>query len=370
MRTLWIVESLTAVSHTFLRADMARRGSATDANVAEVGEIWRTAKVGVKLLVPIGRLLAFVLVNPTVLLLLANRRALSNVKALSILVLILGEKSLIDDAAAVRAHFLGKCGVVGVLLGRILGRPCTVVCHASDLYDLPRSMNCLLKWATRLEVVTHFGRGFVYGRLGKDGIGKVDLRRNCVQVVCKPSVAHVPDATVLRLVSVARLATQKDLAFAIDVVHEIKKRSEAIRPIYEIIGDGPELGNLRERCKALGLLENVVFHGAVGNEAIWPFFDRADAFILPCRGDNLADADGLPVAFQESLLSGCPVFCRDIFGIAELLINGVNGFALPLSLSPIVWADLLITRAKVFDRRLISKLASMQFDVLETGRAD
>jgi len=44
---------------------------------------------------------------------------------------------------------------------------------------------------------------------------------------------------------------------------------------------------------------------------------------------NLSDIEGIPVSVMEAMSYGIPSIARDVGGISELVINGLNGILLP-----------------------------------------
>ena len=261
----------------------------------------------------------------------------------------------------IRTHFLGKASIVALFFKWDTGLPFSVVCHGSDLYDSPVAFNLILENALHIDCVTYFGKGFVYGRLGKSAIGKVNLKRNKVSELFTCGFGnHDRDPTeTLTIVFIGRLVTQKGVDFSLDVINSIRKRNQNIQ--YRIIGDGPLKLNLENNTRDLNLEEQVVFLGAMGSEEVKTEISKADCLLLPSTDDSLTHADGLPVVFQESLLLGVPVYCRDAFGIDEFIVQGFNGRSFNRNQNADVWAGRIIADMQSVDRNEIMSLAKLQF---------
>lgn len=82
-------------------------------------------------------------------------------------------------------------------------------------------------------------------------------------------------------------------------------------------GDGPDLGALRQRARALGIAERVRFAGATPDPL--GAISDADVFVLP----SLAEA--FPYVVLEAMSVGLPVIASDVGGVREALDDGCAG---------------------------------------------
>ena len=89
----------------------------------------------------------------------------------------------------------------------------------------------------------------------------------------------------------------------------------------DIVGDGSEMENLRKLTQSLGIMDRVVFHGAITNEQeLRCHFARALAVVSPGQAGLSvlhSFAHGVPFITQENAISG---------GEIENIKNRVNGF--------------------------------------------
>ena len=86
-----------------------------------------------------------------------------------------------------------------------------------------------------------------------------------------------------------------------------------------IIGDGPELNNLKRLVKRKSLEDVVEFVGHIPPEHIVEYLRTADALILASY------SEGRPNVVLESFAAGVPVIAGDIDGVKELLQDTDNG---------------------------------------------
>lgn len=82
---------------------------------------------------------------------------------------------------------------------------------------------------------------------------------------------------------------------------------------FVIIGDGPEVGNLKLLAKELNVDDRVYFLGF--NKNIGSFFKFYDVYAMPSR------SEGLPIALIEAISCKTPCLTSDIPTFKELFVN-------------------------------------------------
>jgi len=356
---VFLVENINGLSHTFIRNDYIDQiNHGENFKIIDICDYTFNGNFKFKKLFNfLIRLIILFFFNPIILFkLLFNRKFLSNINAIYVFSQLY---AIHKNISQFRIHFISKAAVVGFLYNLFNNANYCVICHASDLYSMPNSMNMILIKAFKIEAVTWFGKGFVFGRIGNHGIGKTILKRNIISniITSNPPIKKID---ILEILTVSRLATQKDIIFALEILYFLKLNYK-INIVYNLIGEGPEFPLIFDTVKKLNLTDQVFFHGALQNSEIAVYYESADLFLLPCAERDVNDADGLPVVFQESLSLGCPIFCKDVFGISELIINNINGYAIPISFSAKDCADLIMRTYKKFNRTLIKSIAEEQF---------
>jgi glycosyltransferase involved in cell wall biosynthesis len=83
--------------------------------------------------------------------------------------------------------------------------------------------------------------------------------------------------------------------------------------VYLVGGDGPDLPRLRDKAKALGVAQHVVFAGFVPDEQKADYYRLADVYAMPGSGPDF-DRYPLRFAFLEAMACGVPVIgamCED-----------------------------------------------------------
>jgi glycosyltransferase involved in cell wall biosynthesis len=89
-----------------------------------------------------------------------------------------------------------------------------------------------------------------------------------------------------------------------------------------VVGDGPERTAVEAEVKRLGLDDAITFTGAVSDEELRTFFERATCTIVP------SFREGYGIVVGESISYGTPVVVADNPEnlATTLVVSGVNGF--------------------------------------------
>ena len=109
---------------------------------------------------------------------------------------------------------------------------------------------------------------------------------------------------------VGRISQEKgvyDLIAAWRIV--ASKRREAC---LAIVGEGPELENLKVKIQDLGLEDNVKFFGGLPDREMYKILCRSKIFVFPSR------FEGWGLAVAEALACGLPVVCYEIPALREV----------------------------------------------------
>lgn len=116
---------------------------------------------------------------------------------------------------------------------------------------------------------------------------------------------------------VGRAVPVKGQALLIEAVADLARRGIETR--LTLVGDGPQLPELRALAEAHGVTGAVEFAGAVGQDRIRSYYERADVFALP------SFAEGVPVVLMEAMAMEIPVVASRIAGVPELVEDGLSG---------------------------------------------
>ena len=119
------------------------------------------------------------------------------------------------------------------------------------------------------------------------------------------------------LISMGDLVPRKNYGAAIRAI----AKANDPRLQYMICGKGPELENLQNLSKELGVENQIHFLGF--RTDVKELLTGADIFLFTTR------QEGLPRSMMEAMASGLPCVASAIRGNVDLIENGVNGFVCP-----------------------------------------
>jgi glycosyltransferase involved in cell wall biosynthesis len=147
-----------------------------------------------------------------------------------------------------------------------------------------------------------------------NGIPLDDIRRRSLHYV-----AAEPAPGVLQVVSIGRLDKTKDHATLIDAAALL----DDPRIAFTIVGDGPEMNDLRRRLAARPSRSKVTLAGHMQNP--FPILARAGLFVSTSQRESFG------IALVEALCLSVPVIACDCpHGPAEILADGVYGVLVPV----------------------------------------
>ena len=115
---------------------------------------------------------------------------------------------------------------------------------------------------------------------------------------------------------VGRVAEEKNIKFLIEAHKKLVKEDNKYKLI--IVGDGPDIKNLKELSK--DIKDNVIFAGKSLWEDVPCYYDIADIFVTASKSET----QGLTVL--EALASSTPVVCANDPSYIDAIVPGSNGF--------------------------------------------
>lgn len=136
---------------------------------------------------------------------------------------------------------------------------------------------------------------------------------------------QVSDACLLG--HIGRLCFQKNQAFLIDVLQEMKQRKRSVKLL--LVGEGEDRAALAQAASEQHLQDDIIFYGA-SDDVTGPLC-AMDVFLFPSR------FEGLGIAAIEAQAAGLPVLCSEYVPQEAGATDSVSF----LPLQPERWADRL-----------------------------
>lgn len=119
--------------------------------------------------------------------------------------------------------------------------------------------------------------------------------------------------------AVGRLDPIKNLPMLLKALTKAKEKKREIRGL--LIGDGPDLENLRKMAVSLHMQEEIVFAGFRSDAT--DLLQCMDLFVL------CSFSEGTSMALLEAIAAGIPAVVTDVGGNPELISHNENGWVVP-----------------------------------------
>jgi len=126
-----------------------------------------------------------------------------------------------------------------------------------------------------------------------------------------------PENEIPEILCLGRLVPAKGQHILLESCGVLKQRNIPFHLTY--VGGGEDRDSLEALAEDLGIAESVEFTGAVGQDEVHGYYDRADLFVLA------SFAEGVPVVLMEAMAKEVVSVSTRITGIPELIEDGVDG---------------------------------------------
>jgi glycosyltransferase involved in cell wall biosynthesis len=124
------------------------------------------------------------------------------------------------------------------------------------------------------------------------------------------------------LFTAGRFVRKKGFEYLIDAVGDLAGRWPSLRLV--IGGAGDLDGELRDRARARGVTDRVIFPGVLAQDDVAAHLAAADLAVVPSVRDDAGNVDGLPNVVMEALSSGTALVTTTAGGIAAVAHDGDN----------------------------------------------
>ena len=223
----------------------------------------------------------------------------------------------------VHAHFATHGGFAAWAIGRLTGLPYSIVAHGSDVHRHQAMLATKLSEAAFVATVSEFNRSVILQACGARAADRVHVVRVGVDLSSIEPAPLRPVPTRPTVVCVGTLHEVKGQRYLIDAVARLAAAGRDIR--LELIGDGPDRDDLRDRIEAAGIQDRVELCGPLPHADVLAHHGEVDLLVAPSVPSSDGRREGLPAVIIEAMARGLPVVASDLAGISELVEHEVTG---------------------------------------------
>ena len=218
----------------------------------------------------------------------------------------------------IHEHFGNPTAIVAMLMKRYGGISYSISVHGPDIfYTVDSAMLAeKVREASFVRCISHYCRSQIMR------ISEVDIwhRFHIVRCGIDPEIYSPrpePGNNVPELLCVGRLVPAKGQHILLEACSIL--RNAGVPFHLTMVGDGPDRKSLEAWSASAKLTGNVTFTGALGQDKVRDYYDRADIFVLA------SFAEGVPVVLMEAMAKEIPVISTRITGIPELIEHQEDG---------------------------------------------
>jgi len=233
-------------------------------------------------------------------------------------------------------HSHTSASIAALALRKKFGIKFAAVTHG-DIFSRPkgsydRILTALYKWATRKSYINAdliiALSPFMQEAAVKHGAHEQSIVvipngiSECQNVSgSQQASTEVSDSNKLRLLSVGRLAIEKDITTLISAFSVALKTAQANNQNLSltIVGDGPLMANYQHQVEKLSLTEFVQFLGQMDSQQVQAQYRQHDVFAIS------SISDPLPTVVLEAMRVGLPVIGSNVDGIPFMVKHGETG---------------------------------------------
>lgn len=230
-------------------------------------------------------------------------------------------------------HFAVPTGPTGLVLSKLFGIPNILTIHGGDIYDPSKSLSPHRNFFLRKAVA------YILNHSTHVLAQSTDVRARVLDIYgVKREIDVIPwglkephyeragreklglDNDDFVITAIGRLVKRKGLEYLVHAV--AMSQIPAIKVL--LIGDGPEKDGLKSLAEESGIGKQVILCGAVSEEKKFQYLEASDIFALPSLHE------GFGIVFLEAMHCGLPIITTDTGGQTDFIMDGRNGFLVPV----------------------------------------
>ncbi len=214
-------------------------------------------------------------------------------------------RCLSHNVSHIHSHFASKAAEYAMLINILSDIPCSVTCHAYDIFLPNRRLANILDRCRFIVTISEYNKKYISNKFKTlttplhvihCGIDPGKIQANITTHNLKKKI---------KIFSVGRLIEKKGMAYLIEACRRLLDDGLSLE--CEIAGDGPLYQDLQTQIISSGVENSVCLLGAISPTDVWRKLSDCDIFSLPVVVAENGDMDGIPVALMEAVAVGKPV---------------------------------------------------------------
>jgi glycosyltransferase involved in cell wall biosynthesis len=235
------------------------------------------------------------------------------------------------EVARLHVHFLHTPASVTRYCALLRALPWSGSAHAKDIWTTPewekREKLAACAWLVTCTAANrdHLAALAPPGRVELVYHG-IDLARFPAPAAGRPARDGSDPADPVIVLSVGRLVEKKGTDVLLEALARLPR---ALHWRLVHAGGGPLRTLLERRARQLGIVERIVWRGALAQDALLAEYRAADLFALASRIARDGDRDGLPNVLVEAQSQGLACVSTAVSAIPELIEHERSGWLVP-----------------------------------------
>lgn len=211
-----------------------------------------------------------------------------------------------------------------------IGAATSVVCYGSEFRPSATSLSpsrlAVLKATRRVLAISHATRELIQTLplfKGEVSLVRPSLAPETDSLARQDGFPPVAEASMLRLVSLARLVERKGVQHLLDALAILRRRG--VMAHLTVVGDGRFGPDLVRQASEQGLTSQVTFAGALSDEEATSVLRTAHIFVLTPFEPEPGDVEGFGLVYLEAGALGIPVIGTRSGGVPEAVLENKTG---------------------------------------------
>ncbi|MFZ5758400.1 MAG: glycosyltransferase family 4 protein [Thermodesulfobacteriota bacterium] len=206
--------------------------------------------------------------------------------------------------------------------------PQILTIHSSDLHTLrrlPAGEKILRYIANRCHtifLVSSYLRNLFLQMVPNPPCTLQVLPMGVDQTFYRPKI--ITDSPKWQLLYIGKMIEVKGIRYLLEAMDKIRRLLPKLR--LTLLGDGEDRPKLEALARDFDPEGKIIsFAGQIAQSRLPDYLAAADGLIVPSIVTKRQETEGMPTVILEALASGTPVLASRIGGLADAIIEGVNG---------------------------------------------